>query len=520
MTHNRKEFRRFVDLWLHRYLKPIEKDEKYTFDYWLENSPYDTQRRMQLRECYYKYRNRNRTRGRNKKFRKCKSFCKDEGYDAFKKPRLINSRIDEAKVFCGPIFQQIADRLFALDPFIKKIPFRDRPKVVKDALQMEGGVYALDDYSQYESHFTSEVMKDTEFRLYHHMTKRLFEHREFMDFCHGVLAGENKCCFDSFVVLLMATRMSGEMNTSTGNGFTNLMVHLYQVWVNSGRNNDVIDVMMGRIFVEGDDSIAVYTDRNLIPTEQQMRDLGWTVKHEEVDKLGLASFCGCVFDPEDMVIIADPVRLIASFGWTPRRYIRAGTKVREELMKAKALSYLFQYTNSPIIDPFCRQVLRQLGHVKIRDSVIRSFEPHKQEIIRQALTDAPSPWTTGNVPLKTRLLMEEMYKISPLIQIRLEARILSIFSHFSLPLLKDFAPVSWCRTASTFVKSYIDDGFRCDVPIASPDQTLDRLVLHTQVQPKTFEKFYKYKNFRNLGPNKQNPIKPNAIKADCLSGNI
>ncbi len=490
------ELRRFIDLWLKRYLKPIEADEVLSFDDWINSAPYTENRREQLRQVYRCCNSHYAESGRLKKFRRCKSFVKDEAYDDFKKPRLINSRLDEAKCFCGPIFQQISDKLFELPPFIKKVPFRDRPMVIKESLMKPGAIYACDDYSAFESHFTAEVMKNIEFRLYHYMTKKLGQrHKLFMDFCYQCLAGTTKCRFQDFTATLKATRMSGEMNTSLGNGFSNLMVHLYLVWINSGRQNVVAHEMLNRIFIEGDDSIASYDSKSYIPTEEQFKKMGWTIKHEEYDNFGMASFCGAVVDPDDMTILCNPIKVLCGFGWTPRRYIRAGSTLRNELMRAKALSYLYQYEGCPIVDPFSRAVLRYVGDKPIRDSVRNAMEPHKREILEQAENYYIRP---QNITLRSRLMMENKFGISIVDQLFVEISFIGLNGPFSIDSLINLIPKSWLRTRDLYVSSYYDNFFKCDVPYSSAERTLKQLKLHMPT-PKILEKFKINKNQQNAG---------------------
>jgi len=226
-----------------------------------------------------------------------------------------------------------------------------------------------------------------------------------------------------------------------------------------------------------------------------LKDLGWTVKHEEFDLLGNASFCGCLFNPDDMIIITNPLKVLASFGWTPRRYIKANIKTQQELMRAKALSYLYQYTHCPIVDPFCRRIIEMTGGIKIRASIIDSFEPHKKGLILKAeedlLTDRLAYKT---IPIRTRLLMEEKFGITPIEQTIMEVQLRCCTGPFNLDIIKHKIPRSWSRTADVYIRPYDDDDFCCDLPMMRADETLHRLGQLKGVTPKTFEKYKKNKN--------------------------
>lgn len=484
-----KDILRFAELFNRHYFKPILPDEEPTFENWIANSPYDQVRREQLTKAHKdsNLSSLNR-RQRRKTFSQNKSFCKGEAYGPFKKPRLINSRVDEAKVDFGPWFKEISDRLFALPPFIKYIPFSDRPEVIKRDLMEEGSTYVADDYVAYEAHFDKQHMQ-LEFTYYKYMLSKCPGGREVLKRMYAALQGTNECKFEFFKVLIEATRMSGDMNTSLGNSYTNLIIHAYWYWVNCGRPTDpniLRDYVMRKIKVEGDDSAASYRNKSHIPTEEQMKLSGFKVEHLEFDNLGDMSFCGCVFDPDDMIIVTDPTKVLADFGWVPRRYVRANLKMRLELMRAKALSYKYQYNGCPIITPFCDNIIRQTSHVKIRKSIIDTTAMYERDLLKQAISNNENTKPTG---MKTRLLVERLFGITVMEQLSIEIKLCSVTKPFELDELIHKTPKEWLRTADVYVKSYYDGQFWVDIPLGNAKDTLESLQQLDGVTEKTFEKF-------------------------------
>jgi hypothetical protein len=56
---------------------------------------------------------------------RCSSFVKDEHYEGWKYPRLINSRSDQFKVFIGPTIKAMEHLVYShLPEFIKHVPVR------------------------------------------------------------------------------------------------------------------------------------------------------------------------------------------------------------------------------------------------------------------------------------------------------------------------------------------------------------------------------------------------------------
>lgn len=219
---HRRGLKRFVAKWLRDNLTPLAADTDVSFDTWIENTNYERWRKDQLAETYHS----NGGVWQEGKHTAVNSFVKDEFYLEYKHPRLINSRHDMFKCVSGPYFKLIEKELFSLPWFIKKIPVSERADYIMDRVYTPGGVYIATDYTAFETHFTKEMMQIVEFQLYKYLTRNLPSKHDFYGMLE-VISGVNKLYSHNFSVELEATRMSGEMCTSLGNGFSNLMFMLY-----------------------------------------------------------------------------------------------------------------------------------------------------------------------------------------------------------------------------------------------------------------------------------------------------
>jgi len=240
-----RRFKRFVALWLRHNLKPLTADQYCTFEEWISNSPYSEKRKEELRNVWKDCGGKPTA----KQLRTVKCFVKDESYGEWKFPRGIYSRSDPAKCLFGPLVQSVSDQLFLLPWFIKKVPVADRPKVIYDALYKPGGEYHFTDYTSFEAHFHSFLMDACENQLFKYMTKLLPDARAVADIMAKTKTGKNHLVFKTFSALLKACRMSGEMDTSTSNGFTNLMLYLFASFEAGCPLNKI------KGFVEGDDGL-------------------------------------------------------------------------------------------------------------------------------------------------------------------------------------------------------------------------------------------------------------------------
>jgi len=348
-----QELGEFVDQWLVQNLTPLRPDSDTTVETWLETSNYPDWRKDQLKE---KWSNVNSIWSK-KKFLRCKSFMKDEVYATmgWKHARGINSRSDEYKCAVGPIFHLIEKELFKHPAFVKYVPVSERPQYIMERIYREGAKYIATDYTTFEALFVRRLMEVVEFKLYAHMVQALTEAREFDRHMDQVLAGENVCTFKWFVIRVLATRMSGEMCTSLGNGFANLMLMLFAA---KKAGCSIIPC------VEGDDGVA-RCESGPHPTQELFERLGLVIKLVEHTELETASFCGLIFDTVERRNVADPLKVLATFAWCTSRYANARNRVLVALLRCKSMCLAYQYPGCPILSALASYGLRATQGVRI-----------------------------------------------------------------------------------------------------------------------------------------------------------
>lgn len=305
------------------------------------------------------------------------------------------------KVWCGPMFKSIEQVAYRDHHFIKHVPVPDRPALVAGLIKA-GLRYFNTDFTSFEKHFTKEVMESIEFVLYEECLKTVLAPDD-LKFLFSVLSGENRLSMRlGAKASLFARRMSGEMNTSLGNGFSNLMLALFLAEKAGGHLDG---------FVEGDDGIFA-CDFEL--KKEDYADLGFDIKIIEVANPCYASFCGMVFSDSGQ-IIKSPTRVLETFGWT-HSMIHAGTKKMYELLRAKALSLCYELPQCPIIGALAREALRRS----------RGYEPrfiadgyHDFERVPRDEKQVPAFSPASD----TRILFEKLFHVGVQLQLELEEAI-------------------------------------------------------------------------------------------------
>lgn len=396
-----RSFKRFVKRFCNKYLRELKFQQTDTFDFeeWITNAPYPDYRKTELRKVY--------SDGLllHKPKAKVKAFIKNETYAEPKHFRGIYSREDDYKCRVGPFMKKLGDRLFNLKWFIKKIPVNDRPSAILDKCDGYNHVFCTD-FSQYEATFVRQLMTVNHW-VYNWCLEGHPMAKHFNDL-FAYTAGTNKIVFKNFDCKVVAKRMSGEMDTSLGNGLMNLLITFYNL-EQAGNNIEKCDA-----FFEGDDGIIAC---KFLPTAQMYTELGARIKIEIPDDISTASFCGNVFDRDSKHNVTNPMEASVCFGWTDaKKYRYASLRKLKELLRAKAMSMCYEYPGCPILKNLGRYALRVTEDVK--DGVDVAFlRAHSENTYKYEFAlEAKEFLDLNGIPdveitIGTRMLVERLYGI-------------------------------------------------------------------------------------------------------------
>lgn len=333
-----------------------------------------------------------------------KNFMKDETYtDKYKHARGINSRTDVFKCFTGPFFKLMETEVYKHPAFIKHVPQRLRPKYIVDMLGKYPGPWMETDYSQFEKHFVPDVLHSIEFVLYRHMLRNF---PSVFSVISRALAGMNKCMNPFFTLKVRGRRMSGDMCTSLGNGFTNLMLAKYIAYSKGGEIEGV---------VEGDDGLFFAS----VPMDSaDFLRLGWTIKMLKHDDLLRTSFCGLVMS-RDLTTMTNPFKVLAEFGWTHSPQMNGGPRVLNGLLKAKALSLAYEHPQCPLLSTLATVALKYAADAEPRydggwyahhlTSEVIKFKEETERMLEQGPSDETRRDFAAHygIPVHIQLLVED-----------------------------------------------------------------------------------------------------------------
>jgi len=434
-----KRLRDYVDMYYTNHLSPLDPNADTSVEAWLAKTNYPQWRKDELLAAWKSCPN-----PFDKKYWTVKSFGKDETYVAYKHERGINARSDVFKCLVGPIFHLIEEQVYKLPQFIKHVPVAERANYIYDRLYSPGAFYGQSDFETFEALFVKDIMCNVEIPMYKYMTAALPEANWFAKICDEVLAGENDCRYRDFRVILNAVRMSGEMCTSLGNGWSNLM---FNGFVAQEKGCHYFDGV-----VEGDDGLFRF--EGAVPTTRDYTEIGLKIKLEIVDDISHASFCGIVFAPEDRNNLADPWKVMANFGWTSQRYERCRPGVLKALLRAKALSLAHAYPGAPVIQALAHFGLRATSDVK-RMRVLKAVNRRgaMSAWMRDWVVDALNRGEPAkrSVGIASRLVVEEVFGMPVSQQLSIERYLdgISEIRPMNIPL--DGVPDSWLDYWSVYV---------------------------------------------------------------------
>lgn len=398
-----RRLERFTKKWLKKNLNPFDPMHQFRFEEWLAETNYTEARKQELREIWNGSLNlidRHTVRA--------KCFVKDEYYPEYKYPRAINSRDDAFKTFFGPVVKEIESRLYKFPAFIKHTPVADRPEYITSRLSRTGAKYFGTDFTSFESSFVQKIMLRLEYLLFEHMLKGHWIWEIVNKMTLSAKASFNVLLFKTFKCWIVATRLSGEMDTSCSNGFSNLMINSFLL-------EKICKVKWYDGVVEGDDGLFAFIGEG--PTSKMYADLGFNIKIQYFESLFEASFCGIVFDEATLVNVACPYKNLAKFGWTTHQYAKASRVTKLKLLRSKGLSLLSQYPGCPVLQELGQYAVRVTKHVNLGNFVNQADGWWEREL---AKINSATPIATKPVEMSTRLLMERTFGMSVSEQLRIE----------------------------------------------------------------------------------------------------
>jgi hypothetical protein len=270
-------------------------------------------------------------------------------------------------------------------------------------------------------------METVDFAFYDYMTQNLRDPR--VNIVHE-FSGENDLYFKDFKVRIQATRLSGEMTTSSFNGFANFLFlefvacysHAYFIktgsqlksfeHVNFVLTEKEIASLMIPCVIEGDDGLAKYWFG--LPDEKLYEQCGLKMKLKKHNSLSTSSFCGIVFDEDTLQTLTDPIKHLIKTGWISSRYVSARLSKRKMLLRAKAFSLVHSFPNCPILRSFGNYILKHTKHMHSsmmwyiqNKKFMDRFE--KEKLLKYGNMNLPPqlPITDGS-----RRVVEEIYGVS------------------------------------------------------------------------------------------------------------
>jgi len=258
--------------------------------------------------------------------RRVHAFLKDEGFDMAKAGRGIYSRPDLAKCYFGRYIKIIEEELYKWPEFVKNVPVTELPQYIENVLGSALYYYVVD-YSSYESVFTPTFYAATDGQLY--------EWCGLPKIIMKILGGKQHIHWSSGRSRIEGRRMSGEVNTSLGNGFANIAICKF-VASQCGDPN-------ARVVVEGDDAIIACS----VPLDElHFNRLGIKVDLKLVPTPGHAGFCQQYWDVDHQRMLSPSYMM--RVGWSSKCPVNASAEFRMQLLAAKLMSLSWVAPHSPL----------------------------------------------------------------------------------------------------------------------------------------------------------------------------
>jgi len=390
----------------------LRDEDIQTFDEWLVDSNYPGGRKRQLGNLM------RHLERMDSSFVKVKAFVKQEVYyPEPKRARAINSPSDESKCILGRIFKAVDKKTFSARFFVKGTNPREWPQKLMNSL---GELPVTEtDFTAFESHHRG-VFTKVVYYWYLHMIRNLTNVRPIKDLVARLMLGRNIIQFKHINVQIDERLMSGALWTSSANGVLNLIIMAYLASGTRGFEDPLARVRWAvqdfQGFVEGDDGLC----RDYGIRQSQIDDLGLVLKMEPHKNFTEANFCGIVCDSNEMKVIKDPLPALAKIFLLPPKYQDASDTRLKGLLRARALSYLCNFSHTPVLASACHWILRRTSGFCVSSSLAVLGEYHADWALIAERELKEARWKHSEIGDSTREIAYQRFGIPIHEQLRIE----------------------------------------------------------------------------------------------------
>lgn len=278
-------------------------------------------------------------------------FQKCENYPEIKEPRAISACSEEAKCYLGGYLHAIDKHAIKTCPFFVKGLNSYAIDNKKTNLARRWSLFMGSDYSSYEGSQDYCWINMIEKTIY---LKWLENYPEIQQHISEIYEkGHDIYYRKTFWGHLRGKRMSGDVQTSIGNGICNALIWKYVSYV----SNVPIELL-----VEGDDAF-ICSDAEL--DVSIVHRLGFDCKidgpstnPDDICFLSRYMIDGNPF--ADIPKVMDKIGVVKSshFAKCYKRNTNRSLREINDYAYTKAYCYLFMYSGCPVVDPACRAIMR------------------------------------------------------------------------------------------------------------------------------------------------------------------
>jgi hypothetical protein len=323
-------------------------------------------------------------------------FQKDESYPKVTATRIIFALTNFYRVVHGDICKTVGDQLVHNANTFSGVPVTEWPRILGTRFNVPGLPAVATDFSGFEkwfSNFIKHVVDYVPFALVaagHPDAAHRLEHMRQSEVCVSIF---RHSCFrfksmDSF-------QQSGSHKTYSVNTFGHWLLTAFLHFVHTGQhprvvprlgvqNGDDVDDGHAPCFLSGDDSKIA---KAYAHAAQDFRDLGLDVELEPGatdDSLAFCKVRPLFSENGDWVGVAEFWDVLAKLPWIPAAFAYSKRSKVRAMLKAKCMSYLYQYPSAPVISTVCAKVVTELRHVDTR-GVLKHFDAWERGKVEKAL---------------------------------------------------------------------------------------------------------------------------------------